>query len=642
MELFDLPPDTGLRQVLRIQYSLKNARAFDSYSDYSKQKVLWECAKGHEWEAVFKNRFKGSGCPYCANKKVLAGFNDLLTVRPEIAAQWHPTRNGDLTVSAISVGIGRKVWWQCEKGHEWEMSPSSRTGTRKLNCPYCSNQKILHGYNDLQTTHPLIGEQWHPTKNKNLSPKELAAGSSKKVWWQCEEGHEWNTTVNSRTNKVKPTGCPYCSGLFAIESKTDIATINPELACQWHPTKNSAVTPNMVSAQSNKKIWWLCINEHQWLRSPAQRSRGEKCPYCSNREVLEGFNDLATVKPELAAQWHPTKNGEDLATHFTYGSGARIWWQCEKGHEWAAQISDRSFHETQCPRCSATSFASKGEKEIRSFLDTLNIKYLTNSREVIKNQEIDIFIPENNIAIEFNGIYWHSEKAGKTKTYHYDKWLQCQKQGIQLIQIWEDNWSQNPQIVKRMLMHKLHLSKQEKTSGRKTAVKVVSSSQAKIFMQENHIQGFASGSYYLGLEAKETKTLVALIILRKEKGNSLNIIRYATRDIVTGGFTKLIKYAETTYHPDQFFTFSDNMVSNGLLYANNEFKPELELKPDYMYVSGNKRQHKFNYRISSFRSNPNLQYQEGLTEKELAQLNGLFRVWDAGKTRWVKQLRRAL
>ena len=136
---------------------------------------------------------------------------------PELIAEWHQTKNVNLTPENVSAGSGKKVWWLCGKGHEWDATVSSRSNrTKGSNCPYCSGSKCIKGENDLGTTHPELSKQWHPTKNGDLKPEDVSAGSNKRVWWQCEKGHEWDAVINNRS---KRKNCPYCGKDKIIKSR---------------------------------------------------------------------------------------------------------------------------------------------------------------------------------------------------------------------------------------------------------------------------------------------------------------------------------------------------------------------------------------------------------------------------------------
>ena len=182
----------------------------DTVSYGSKKKVWWTCENGHSWQTTVHVRSEGSGCPYCAGRKVLPGFNDLETLYPEIAAQWDKRKNGCLKPSDVAVSSNRPAWWRCELGHSYRATVSSRT-QRKTGCPYCAGRKVLKGFNDLKTLCPGVAAQWHPSLNGALTPEMVTPGSNKKVWWQCSMGHVWKSVIYPRTG-AQQCGCPVCAG----------------------------------------------------------------------------------------------------------------------------------------------------------------------------------------------------------------------------------------------------------------------------------------------------------------------------------------------------------------------------------------------------------------------------------------------
>ena len=167
------------------------------------QEVWWKCEKGHEWKISPALK---KGCPYCNNRKVLTGYNDLATLHPKLAKEFHPSKNGNLNPSYIVGTSGRiKYWWKCEKGHEYLSDINSRVG-RKSGCPYCSNKKILAGYNDLATTNPELLNEWDYEKN-DKSPNEIVSGTGYKAYWTCSNNHKYQMPVNAKVNGRE---CPLC------------------------------------------------------------------------------------------------------------------------------------------------------------------------------------------------------------------------------------------------------------------------------------------------------------------------------------------------------------------------------------------------------------------------------------------------
>ena len=180
----------------------------------SSKKVWWKCSKGHEWQAIIANRNKGVGCPFCANKKVLQGYNDLQTANPALAKEWNCEKNKDLTPENVTFNSNEKVWWICKNGHEWQATIARRN--QGNGCPYCSGRYRVKGENDLFTTNPTLANEWNYEKNSELRPIDVSPKSHKKVWWKCSKGHEWQATIRNRNNGAD---CPYCSGRKKLDSK---------------------------------------------------------------------------------------------------------------------------------------------------------------------------------------------------------------------------------------------------------------------------------------------------------------------------------------------------------------------------------------------------------------------------------------
>ena len=279
-------------------------------------------------------------------RKLIVGVSDLATVNPKLAKEWNYEKNGDLLPTMVTSGSVKKVWWKCEKGHEWQATVISRSyGAR---CPFCTGKKVLKGFNDLATVNPKFAKEWDYEKNGDLKPTMVSVGSSKKVWWKCKKGHNWYSSVATRN---AGNNCPVCFGRQVLAGYNDLATKNPELAKEWNYEKNGELKPTMVTPASGKKVWWKCEKGHEWKTYVYTRNRGDGCPVCTGRKVLIGYNDLATKYPVLAEEWNYEKNGDLKPTMITSGSRKRVWWKCKKcGHEWQAIVFSRSDGRG-CPVC---------------------------------------------------------------------------------------------------------------------------------------------------------------------------------------------------------------------------------------------------------------------------------------------------
>ena len=420
-----------------------------------------------EWEASIGSRSQGRDCPYLTGKAVWSGFNDLATVNQELAAQWHPTKNGNLKPTQITANANKKVWWMFRYkipnnypveslrgkifNFEWKALIKSRS--KDTNCPYLVGQAVWPGFNDLATVNQELAAQWHPTKNGNLKPTQVTINSGLKVWWilpydipndypveSLRGKHfdfDWESCIISRN---KGQGCPYLTGRAIWPGFNDLATVNQELAVQWHPTKNGNLKPTQVTANAGMKVWWLLrykvpndypvkslrgkLFKFEWEAYISNRNRRQGCPYLIGKAVWPGFNDLATINPELAAQWHPTKNGNLNPTQITANTTKKAWWllcynvpndypvKSLRGRylkfEWESCISNRNKG-VDCPYLTT----SKGEKYIKRYLQKNNIGYY------IQHKFSDLFGTGNGklsydfaipnaksrfILIEYNGI----------------------------------------------------------------------------------------------------------------------------------------------------------------------------------------------------------------------------------------------
>lgn len=290
-------------------------------------------------------------------------MNRYISENKELMQEWDWEANANLDPAKLTYGSNKKVWWKCPKcGGKWQATVYSRTGKDKTGCPYCVGKKVLVGFNDLATTDPYLAKEWHPAKNGDLKPTDVTKGNHKKVWWKCSQcGHEWKSSINSMTRKGR-YGCAVCSRQqqgktftrLMVKRRGSLAETMPELAKEWHPTKNGDLTPQKITAGRFKPVWWLCPKcGYEWQSSPNNRKKGVGCPCCSGRVPKKGINDLATKYPDIAKDWDYERNYPLKPDDFLPGSGKKVWWKCpECGYEWQAVVRERAKGFCKCPNCS--------------------------------------------------------------------------------------------------------------------------------------------------------------------------------------------------------------------------------------------------------------------------------------------------
>lgn len=273
-------------------------------------------------------------------------------------------------------------------------------------------------------------------------------------------------------------------------------------------------------------------------------------------------------------------------------------------------------------------FHSNQESKIRNLLEKHQIEYQTNTRSVISPKELDIFIPSHNLAIEVNGIYWHSELNGKDKNYHLSKTEDCEKQNIQLLQFWDIEVDQKWEIIASMILNRLNHSS-IKIGARQCKIVQVSKTYEKDFLNKNHLQGYISSTVCLGLEHKNE--LVSIMSFGKPRFNKKvdwELLRFCNNlnTQVIGGASKLFSKRPN----GTIVSYADRRYSCGNVYDSLGFQKVKIANPSYWYT--NDCQHLQNRMKYQKHKLPKLleTFNSELTEWENMQLNGYDRVWDCG------------
>jgi hypothetical protein len=286
-------------------------------------------------------------------------------------------------------------------------------------------------------------------------------------------------------------------------------------------------------------------------------------------------------------------------------------------------------------------FVSSLEKEMVIFLKSIGVENIVqNSRKII-GKELDIYLPEYDIAIEMNGLYWHHDQISYIdRQYHKSKFIECEKKGIQLLTIFSDIWENKKEIIKRTISHKLGLCSRKSVMARKTKVTTLESSQIKDFLNENHIQGYTPSKYVYALEYDEQIIAVMTFSLPrtgigKKRSNTVELVRYATSVNIPGGASKLLKHFLNDYPAfKSVISYSDNEWSTGELYKSLNFELEKTQPPSYFYFHPAEKVRKHRYNFTKYKL---IQqgYDETLTESEIQRQRGYLRIWDCGKRTWI-------
>ena len=283
----------------------------------SNKEIWWQCSENtsHIWKTNVKTRTKEKiRCKFCRKEKYIPKKpkpgQSLAEVNPQLAKEWHTTKNGDSSPYDVSSGSKALVWWKCPKGddHEWQSTIKNRT-LNGNGCGICYG-KIVVPSTSLLIKYPEIADQWHPTKNGSASPDKIHFGSNTSFWWKCDKAgdHVWKTRLADR---IDGHNCPMCSGNIVVPSNS-LSKLNPGLASEWHPTLNGDDTPENYTVHSGKKVWWQCKkdNLHVWQAQINNRTI-TNCPYCEltpqSREELTITFELIKIFKDINPKGHKLK-----------------------------------------------------------------------------------------------------------------------------------------------------------------------------------------------------------------------------------------------------------------------------------------------------------------------------------------------
>lgn len=386
----------------------------------SGKKVWWKCTKGHSYQMAVYNKVKHEkSCPVCSGHKTVSGVNDFATCYPEIAKEWHPVKNGDLLPSQVSKKNGRKVWWLCKYGHEWQATIRDRT-TDKTGCPKCRSRRLT-SFSE-QAIYYYVKKLYPDTVNRykeifdNGMELDIFVPSIRvgiefdgAAWHNTEELHQKERTKYQicQKNNIK---------LIRVKERTgnewrDVSDVTYTLHDRRNKRDLEVIIQVILDRMDPFSNMWTRkrINDiHSRVHVNIKRDEN------AIREYLTPIaNSLAELRPDLVKDWNYEKNGNLKPTMFGINSNDRVWWKCAKcGHEWRTSIIHRGgIRRSGCPECSKEKRGktfTKGKVEERGSLAENNPK-LAKQWNLTKNGDLK----PTDITIKYNKkVWWLCPKCG--------------------------------------------------------------------------------------------------------------------------------------------------------------------------------------------------------------------------------------
>ena len=509
-----------------------------------------------------------------------------------------------------------------EHGEFWQTPSNHLRGWE--GCEECS--KEYHRQKCKKEKNTFVNEAIEVHGDKYDYSKVEYLNNQTKVCIICPEHGEFWQTPKAH---LRGQGCKKCSHSF-WDKESFLKKAKEVHGNKYYYSK-------VEYKNSETKVCIICPEHGEFWQTPEHHVRGVDCPKCRKKKfqqtIAKKHIDKQYFFVEKANEIHG--NRYDYSSVAYNGSNEKICIICPEHGEFYQTPHDH-LDGHGCPKCGFR--LSKGENEISSFLKKHlgDNEVLTQHTGILNGrQEIDIYIPSLKMAIEYDGVLWHSEKFREDKNYHLNKTQKCLEQGIKLIHIYEDEFIEHKDIVLNKLLHIIGRNNSPVIGSRLCNIQVITNKDAKIFLNKNHIQGFVPSTVYLGL--LYNGDIMAVMSFTEEKKNYWNLTRFATNINyrIPGSATKLFNFFCKNYSYQEIKTFLDRRWNQEFenVYNKMGFQIDSIEKPDYQYIKQQKRYHKFNFRKN--RLNKNYGLSLDMTEREMAEKLGYYRIWNCGLVKYI-------
>lgn len=509
--------------------------------------------------------------------------------------------------------ISGKVRIICKEHGEYLQNVKSHLGGR--NCPKCRN------YHNRLTTDEFINRAKKKHGDRYNYSLTNYTTSNHKVKIICNIHGKFEKAPFEHLNGG---GCPKCS---------DRRSNNLEFKEKSTKIHGNIYDYSLVDyINSNTKVKIICEEHGIFEQTPDKHLSGSGCRLCGIDKSAQLKVSSTEEFIDKANKIHGDRYNYSLVEYDQYNLKVKI--IC-KTHGEFDQIPNSHLNGSGCPACGC--ITSKQELFVEDILRIGNVEFSRDCRDIITPLELDFYLPDHNLAIECNGLYWHSELWGKDKNYHLNKTNLCRDSGIRLIHIFEDEINNKPDIIKSKLNSILNINKR-KLYGRKCEVREIDSKLKSKFLDKYHLQGNDKSSINLGL-FYNNKLVSVMTFSKRRLALGKNLTEEGEYELsrfcgnfhfyIIGGASKLLKYFERKYKPSKIITYADKRWSEGGVYFKLGFTHTHDSKPSYWYIKSNKRIHRFNFRKSELSKKLEV-FDSKLTEWENMKNNGWSRIWDCG------------
>lgn len=609
---------SALKSMTQEEFISKAKEKHGDKYDYSKveykgsqEKVCIICPKHGEFWQIATEHLQGCGCPKCAGVKKPSTQEFI-----EKAKKIHGNKYDYSKVTYVNNRT--KVCIICQIHGEFWQTPKNHLhgqGCNKCAIEYKGNKRKSTTEEFIEKAKKIHGDKYDysKVKYKNMTSK---------VTITCPVHGDFEQVAGYH---LSGNGCPKCAGNEAYTTQEFIRRAKEIHGDKYDYSKT-------VYKNANTRVCIICPIHGEFWQIPRIHLHTNGCSKCGVAKRTADKTYSTTMFIQKAQEIHGNKY-DYSKVNYTQSNG-KVCIICPKhGEFW--QVATEHLQGCGCPKCAVRQ--SKPEDEIVNYIKSINenINIIQREHTILNRKEIDIYLPDYKIGIEYDGLVWHSEKYLNHKNYHLNKTEECNKQGIRLIHIFEDEWLFKKDIVKSRLKAILGETK-ERIFARKCTIKSVDAKTSMKFLDKNHIQGRCKAKYHIGLYYNnELISLMTFGKIRQMKkynndyDNTWELLRFCNKQntSVVGGASKLLKYFTEIVHPHKIISYADKRWSNGNLYEKLGFTHTHDSKPNYFYVIGNHRENRFKYRKGELVKKG---FSSEKSEHEIMLENKIYRIYDCG------------
>jgi len=591
------------------------------------------CKKHGEFTQLPWIHLKGHGCPACG-RQISAAQRIKNNRFFERAKELHPEYDYS---EAVYTGARQKLKFKCPV--HGAVVQKAELILRGCSCPQCAHDRNAKASTLPREVFIAKATAAHPGVSYDYT-KVSYVNNRSRVLIVCAAHGDFEQLA---ANHLRGDGCPACAGNRPLTPDSFTAksrVVHGDKTYDYSKT-------NLESIRSPVLIG--CRKHGQFAQLPVEHLGGHGCPACGIEKAAKARRHSRSALIKLAQR----KHGDKFKYRAMTGKGSKgtVDIVCSKHGIFKQSWDSHIYAGSGCPKCNH--LLSKGESEVADWMRSLGVEIEQRNRKLIAPQELDIVIPSRQLAVEYNGVYWHSapiaargDKA--VRNYHAEKTAATTKAGYRLLTVWETDWKDRPETVKHWLWHQLGL--QPKLAGaRECACERVPEKEARLFYDRYHLQGACVSGKHFGL--RHGGQLVALMTFthsasdRKSKtvAGGYWLTRFALAGHVPGAASRLFAAAVAGLVAQQVTTYSDSTYAHGGVYARLGFQKTADIKPDYrVYHPFYGIQHKSFWQRRNIPDrlaelNVDIVFDPATdprTEFGMEELLGCRHVWDAGKTRW--------